>query len=55
MLLNLAMNYGGRSEILRATKRIAKAFSDGIIRMEDINEETFASYLYTMAKTIQTL
>ena len=47
MLLNLAMNYGGRSEILRATKRIAKAFSDGIIRMEDINEETFANYLYT--------
>ena len=47
MLLNLAMNYGGRSEILRATKRIAKAFSDGIIRMEDIDEETFANYLYT--------
>ena len=29
MLLNLAMNYGGRSEIVRATKRIVKAFSDG--------------------------
>ena len=47
MLLNLAMNYGGRSEIVRATKGIIKAFSDGKIKIKDLDEELFARYLYT--------
>ena len=47
MLLNLAMNYGGRSEIVRATKRIAKAISDGILKIEDLDEDLFSQYLYT--------
>ena len=36
MCLNLAMNYGGRSEIVKATKQIVKAISDGIIGINDI-------------------
>ena len=47
MLLNLAMNYGGRSEIVRATKGIVKAVSDGAISIEDLDEQLFAQYLYT--------
>ena len=47
MLLNLAMNYGGRSEIVRATRRIVKAFSKGEVRLEDVDEELFAKHLYT--------
>ena len=47
MLLNLAMNYGGRSEIVRATKKIVKDFSDGNIKMEDLDEQLFARYLDT--------
>ena len=47
MLLNLAMNYGGRAEILRATKAIVKAFSEETISMEDIDESLFSKYLYT--------
>ena len=47
MLLNLAMNYGGRSEIVRATKGIVKAFSNGTINIKDIDEELFSKYLYT--------
>ena len=47
MFLNLAMNYGGRSEIVRATKGIAKAVSDGILKIEDLDEDLFAQYLYT--------
>ena len=47
MLLNLAMNYGGRSEIVRATKRIVKAFSDGNIKIEDVDEHLFTKHLYT--------
>ena len=47
MCLNLAMNYGGRSEIVKATKQIVKAISDGIIRINDIDEHLFSQYLYT--------
>ena len=47
MVLNLAMNYGGRAEIVRATKGIAKDFSDGIIKTEDFDEKLFSKYLYT--------
>ena len=47
MLLNLAMNYGGRSEIVRATKGIVKRFSDGEVKLEDIDEKLFAKHLYT--------
>jgi len=47
MLLNLAMNYGGRSEIVRATKGIVKAYSNGTINIKDVDEELFSKYLYT--------
>ena len=41
--LNFAFNYGGRAEIVDATRRIV---AEGI-SPEDITEEKFASYLYT--------
>tara|TARA_B100000700_G_C14874378_1_gene774927 strand:- start:563 stop:1084 length:522 start_codon:yes stop_codon:yes gene_type:complete len=47
MLLNLAMNYGGRAEIIRATKRIVSDFSKGIIDSDNIDEKLFSNYLYT--------
>ena len=47
MFLNLAMNYGGRSEIVRATKGIVKAVSEGILKIEDLDEQLFAQHLYT--------
>ena len=47
MLLNLAMNYGGRSDIVRATRGIVKWFSDGKIKLKDIDEKLFAKHLYT--------
>ena len=43
MTLNVAFNYGGRPEIVDATRRIV---AEGI-SPEDITEETFARYLYT--------
>ncbi|MGB9878066.1 MAG: isoprenyl transferase [bacterium] len=43
--LILAINYGGRAELLQACKRIAEGVKKGDI--EDIDEEVFASYLYT--------
>lgn len=41
--LNVAFNYGGRAEIVRAVKRIV---AEGL-PPESIDEETFARYLYT--------
>ena len=47
MLLNLAMNYGGRAEIIKATKGIVEAFSNGKVRLEDVDEKLFTKFLYT--------
>lgn len=44
---NIALNYGGRAEILNACKALLRAASDGSIDMESINETVFANYLYT--------
>lgn len=45
--LNLALNYGGRDEIVRATKLIARDIKNNKIKEEDINESTIEKYLYT--------
>ena len=47
MYLNLALNYGGRAEIVRATKRIGKQLLQNNISIEDINEKSFALNLDT--------
>lgn len=47
MVLNIALNYGGRDEILRATKRIAGLVVDGKLDIDEINEETISANLYT--------
>ena len=45
--LNLALNYGGRDEIVRATKLIVRDIKNNKIKEEDINEKTVEKYLYT--------
>lgn len=45
--LNLALNYGGRREIVDATKRLAQDIMDGKIDLDDVDETRFESYLYT--------
>lgn len=47
LVLNLAFNYGGRDEILRAVKNIAEDYKDNKIKSDEITEKTFSSYLYT--------
>lgn len=46
MQLNLAISYGGRQEIVSATQQIAQKVAEGSLKIEDINEKSFASYLY---------
>lgn len=46
--LNVAFNYGGRAELVRATKLIATEVLNGNIKIEDINENTISNNLYTV-------
>lgn len=45
--LNIALNYGSRDEIVRATKLIIKDVTNENINVDDINEELIGNYLYT--------
>jgi undecaprenyl diphosphate synthase len=47
MLLNLALSYGGRHEIVRAVRRIVADIRKGTLRDEEITEALFPNYLYT--------
>ena len=43
----IAINYGGRDEILRAVKQISQKVSQGELTQEEITEEVFSRHLYT--------
>lgn len=45
--LNIAVNYGGRAELVRAAANIAREVADGKLTPEDISEQTLADHLYT--------
>lgn len=45
--LNIALNYGGRDEIIRAAKIAANDVKNGKITAEDINEEYLDARMYT--------
>jgi undecaprenyl diphosphate synthase len=47
LVLNLALNYGGRAEIVEAVKKLTQDVLDNRLGTAEINEEVFASYLYT--------
>ncbi|MDD5425888.1 MAG: isoprenyl transferase [candidate division Zixibacteria bacterium] len=47
LVLNLALNYGGRTEILDAVKAIVNIAKTGNIEIADIDENFFAGFLYT--------
>ncbi len=44
---NIALNYGGRDEIVNVVKEIATKVSKNEIKIEDINEEMISESLYT--------
>ncbi len=47
MTFNLAINYGSRTEILQAVKRLGQEISEGRVNANDISEDVFSRYLYT--------
>lgn len=47
MVLNIAMNYGSRDEIVRAVKNICKDVQSGAVSAENIDDQLISDYLYT--------
>ncbi len=44
---NIALNYGGRDEIVKAVKEIAKKVKEEEINIDDIKEDLISEHLYT--------
>ncbi len=47
MTVNLAINYGGRDEILHSVKEIAKKVKKGKLEIDDITQDVIGNNLYT--------
>jgi undecaprenyl diphosphate synthase len=47
LVLNCALNYGGRAEVLQAVRRLAEDAAAGRVSPDAIDDATFARYLYT--------
>ncbi|MHC4565748.1 MAG: polyprenyl diphosphate synthase, partial [Planctomycetota bacterium] len=46
MKLALALNYGGRAEIVDAARRIAQEYKKGQLSLEDIDQQCVSDHLY---------
>lgn len=55
LILNFCLNYGGRAEIVDATKKIVSDITNNKINKEDITEELFQKYLYNKLPDIDLL
>ncbi|MDQ1146712.1 undecaprenyl diphosphate synthase [Bacillus sp. SORGH_AS 510] len=47
LVLNFALNYGSRAEIIDAVKQVLNDSKNGILNETDLNEDVFSSYLMT--------
>ena len=47
IVFNIALNYGGRTEIIRAVKNISKDIKENKLDIDNIDENIFEHYLYT--------
>jgi undecaprenyl diphosphate synthase len=47
LILNIAVNYGGRAEIVQAVKTIQQDIASGVTTLDSIDEKLFSKYLYT--------
>ena len=46
-VFNICLNYGGKSEIIKATKELCEEVKEGKISIDDIDEKLFENHLYT--------
>lgn len=47
VVFSIALNYGGRKELVRAMKNIALEAKEGKIKIDNINENVISDHLYT--------
>lgn len=47
LIVNIALNYGGRDELIHAIKNMISDTQKGLIQLEDIDENKIENYLYT--------
>lgn len=47
LILNVAVNYGGRLELTQAMQRVAQDVAAGTLQPQEITDETIGQYLYT--------
>lgn len=47
VFINIAINYGGRAEIVEAARKIAELAAKGELRPEDVKEQTLSDLMYT--------
>ncbi len=47
IIFNIALNYGGRAEMIKAMQEISEEVKSGKLKSEEITEEMVSNYLYT--------
>lgn len=47
IIFNIALNYGGRAEMIKAVKEISEDVKNGKLNSQDITEEMISNHLYT--------
>ncbi len=47
IIFNIALNYGGRAEMIKAVKEISEDVTNGKLNVQDITEEMISNHLYT--------
>jgi len=47
LIFNIALNYGGRDEILRSVKSVCQEVKSGVLQIDHIDAEKFEKHLYT--------
>lgn len=50
IVFNIALNYGGREELLNVTRKIAEDVKNGVLQPKDIQEKDIEKYLYTQGQ-----
>ena len=45
--INIALNYGGRDEIVHAVRKLARRCADGLLSPNEIDEQALSSAMYT--------
>lgn len=47
LMVCLAVNYGGRADIVSASRKLSDAISQGVIGADEVDDSVFGSYLHT--------